>query len=118
EAPLLPSRVALGLGLASLVVGVLALPLTWVPAVGKWAVPVSGFGLILGIVGAGWAAVRRGQGLVFPLAGALVSLLALGLGGAQVLGWLGGREELVKAAPELPPLRDTEPEKKEPSDSV
>jgi hypothetical protein len=100
EPPLTPSRAALGFGLAALVIGVLALPLSWVPDVGKLAVPVSGFGLVLGILGVLLAAVRKGYGLTFPLAGLLVSLLAFGLAGAHKLGLLG-REPVAKAPPSI-----------------
>jgi predicted Zn finger-like uncharacterized protein len=111
ETPLAPSRAALGLGLAALLIGVLALPLSWVPAVGKLAIPVSGFGLVLGIFGVTLAAVRRGHGLAFPLAGLLISLLAFGLAGAQKLGWLNP-EPVVKAP--APPSPEEPPAKAEP----
>jgi predicted RNA-binding Zn-ribbon protein involved in translation (DUF1610 family) len=90
QAPQTPSRVALGLGLASLIVGVMALPANWIPGFGKPALVVGAAALLLGLVGLGVAAVRQGEGLVFPIAGSAVALVAFGLSMSQLLGFLPG----------------------------
>jgi hypothetical protein len=80
------SRIAAGLGLASLLIGVLSLPLAWVPQVGQLGLAISGFGLFLGLVATVLALVRGGYGLSFSVGGLAVCSLALGLGVVQALG--------------------------------
>ncbi len=64
------------LGIASLVLGILALLVCWVPFLGTISLPLSGLGLLLGLVGLIVAATRRGAGVGFPIAGMAVSGLA------------------------------------------
>jgi hypothetical protein len=91
EAPKPASRAAFGLGLAALLLGVLALPLYFVPAVGKFSVILAGGGFLLGLAGLLLAAVQGEGGLAIPLAGTVVGVAALGVGAAQLLGYLGGK---------------------------
>jgi hypothetical protein len=76
----------MGLGLAALLVGVMALPLAWVPGVGPLGMAVAGGGVLLGVVGVIMAGLHRGEGLAFPIAGWAVSCVALGVGLAQHFG--------------------------------
>ena len=64
------------LGVASLIAGLFALAFSWVPFLGCGAIPYAVLGLILGFVGL-LTARRRQTGLGFPIAGMVVSLLAL-----------------------------------------
>ena len=64
------------LGIASLVLGILALLVSWVPFLGAITLPLSGLGLLLGLIGLIIALTRRGAGVGFPIAGMAVSALA------------------------------------------
>ncbi len=70
----LSSRV--GLGMASLVLGVIALLLFFLPILG---IPLAAFGALFGLVGLTLALADAGQSLRWNLAGLLTSLLALGV---------------------------------------
>lgn len=72
------------LGIASLVTGVLGFLFCWVPLIGILSIPVSGIGLLLGLAGLIVAFVRRGSGVGYPIAGAVVSGLALCVAAFQV----------------------------------
>src|SRR5262249_36810200 len=74
------SRIALGLGIPSLVLGVIAGSFGWIPGVGVLSMPLSGLGLLLGIAGLIVAIVQRGRGLTFPIAGSAVCLASLAVG--------------------------------------
>jgi predicted Zn finger-like uncharacterized protein len=69
---------ALVLGIIALALGVPALTVGWLAAVRVVALVAAGVGLFAGTLGALVAAAHRGRGLALPLAGAGVSLLALG----------------------------------------
>lgn len=71
------SGVSLGLGIGSLVVGILSFLLALIPCLGIFAVPVAAIGLLLGIAGAVVAFTRGGAGLGFPIAGGAVNLVAV-----------------------------------------
>lgn len=62
------------LGIASLILGVVAFAICWIPLLGMLGIPLSGLGLLLGIVGTIVAVVRRGSGIGFPIAGALTRI--------------------------------------------
>ncbi len=65
------------LGIASLVLGVIAFTICWIPLLGMLGIPLSGLGLLLGIVGLIVAATRKGSGIGFPIAGALTCGISL-----------------------------------------
>ena len=69
-------RSANGLGVASLVIGIVALLISWVPLIGLMVLPLAVIGLILGGVGIVMATTNRRSGVGFPIAGAAVCLLA------------------------------------------
>jgi hypothetical protein len=79
----LPKR-ASSLGIAALILGVLAFLLCWVPLVGVLTLPLSGLGLIFGIVGLLISVTRKGSGIGYPIAGGIVSTLALIIAIAQI----------------------------------
>ena len=72
-----PSKAAHSLGIASVILGILAFLICWIPLIGLLGIPLSGLGLLLGIVGLLLAIFRRGHGIGFPIAGAAISLLAI-----------------------------------------
>jgi hypothetical protein len=79
-------RIPYGLGIPSLVLGIIALSFGWVPQGGALvSMPLSGLGLLFGIAGLGVAIVQGGRGIGFPIAGSAVSLVAVVFG----LVWLG-----------------------------
>lgn len=65
------------LGIASMVLGILAFVICWIPIINLLSLPLSGLGLGLGIIGIVIAATRRGSGIGFPIAGTAISGLAL-----------------------------------------
>jgi hypothetical protein len=69
----------LGLGIAGLSVGAVALPFAFIPCLGMFAWPLAAIGLILGVVGLVIGFSRQNTGLAFPIAGAAVSAVALGV---------------------------------------
>ncbi len=73
---LLPRRGS-SLGIAALVLGILAFLFCWVPLLGAITLPLSGLGALLGIIGIVIALTRKGVGIGFPIAGTAVSVLAL-----------------------------------------
>ncbi len=68
---------SIALGIAALVLGVVAFGLSWIPLIGVFTTALSGLGLLLALVGGLVAIARRGRGVGFPIAGAAVNLLAL-----------------------------------------
>jgi predicted RNA-binding Zn-ribbon protein involved in translation (DUF1610 family) len=81
-------------GIASLVIGVLSFLLCWVPWLG---IGVSGFGLLLGLMGLVLAAARRGSGAGFSVAGSGLSALSL----AVCLVWTFALSSGFKAVDDL-----------------
>jgi hypothetical protein len=67
-----------GLGIASLVVGIIGLLIAFIPCIGLFiGLPVAAIGLILGVAALIVGFVRGGQGLAFPISGSAVSLIAV-----------------------------------------
>jgi hypothetical protein len=62
------------LGIASMVLGILAFLICWIPVLNLLGLPLSGLGLLLGII---ISATRRGSGVGFSIAGTAISALAL-----------------------------------------
>jgi TolA-binding protein len=91
------SAAAHSVGIASLVLGILAFLFAWIPCLGIVSMPVSGLGLVLGIVGMGICVLRKGSGLGFPIAGFAVSFLAL----AVACIWIGLMGAAKKTVDEL-----------------
>lgn len=68
----------LGLGIAGMSVGILAVLFAWIPCIGAFAWPVAAIGLVLS--GAGLiVAITKKAGWAFPIAGTSVSAVALAL---------------------------------------
>lgn len=64
------------LGIGSIVLGVLAFSICWIPLVGLISLPLSLLGLLLATIGCVVAIRRRGAGVGFPIAGVAVCGLA------------------------------------------
>jgi hypothetical protein len=76
---------AFGLGIASLVLGIIAIPVALIPCFGFWSMPVSGVGLVLGVSGLIIVLVSKRGSLGFPIAGSAVSFAALAIAGLWLL---------------------------------
>jgi DNA-directed RNA polymerase subunit RPC12/RpoP len=72
-----PSKASHSRGIASVILGVLAFLICWIPLVGLLGLPLSGLGFLLGLGGIFLAARRKGSGLGFPIAGSAICALAM-----------------------------------------
>ncbi len=71
---------AFGLGIAGLVLGIMAMPVAWIPFLGCAALPLGGLGLVLAGIGLVLALATgdpRKGGIGMPIAGAIVSATAI-----------------------------------------
>lgn len=95
-----PPRRGNSLGVASLVLGILAFLICWIPFVNLLGVPLSGLGLLLGLIGMLVAFTRKGASIGYPIAGSAVCGLALFIAitmtGAFVSGLKKASDEFVK----------------------
>lgn len=65
------------LGIAALVMGILACLTCWIPIIGLLSIPLSLIGLLLAFIGLIMAAVSKKTGFAFPISGGLVCLVAI-----------------------------------------
>jgi len=65
------------LGIVSLILGIVAFLICWIPILGLFGIPLSALGLVLGVTGLIVTAVRKGAGIGFPIAGSAVCGMAL-----------------------------------------
>lgn len=68
---------ALTLGIISIIIGVLALLVGWVPFLGLLAIPAAVIGLFLAFIGLILALAKKFKGILMPSIGALISFIAL-----------------------------------------
>lgn len=71
------SKSTSGFGIAALVLGILACLTCWIPFIGILSIPLSGLGLLFGIIGILVSAIGGKSTLGMPIAGSAVSLIAL-----------------------------------------
>ncbi len=67
------------LGLFSLILGTVGLLLSWIPYLGLFALPVAGVGILLAGIGMVIAVFKRFSGFGFPIVGAAICALAIGV---------------------------------------
>lgn len=60
-----------------MILGILGLLICWIPFIGLLGTPLSGLGLLLGVCGFLLAIFRKGAGIGLPIAGTMISGLAL-----------------------------------------
>jgi hypothetical protein len=77
--------VALGLGIASLALGVVTLPFAFIPCIGMYSIPVSAVSLILGVSGIIVVAASKKGSYGFPIAGSVVSFVSIAVVGLWFL---------------------------------
>jgi len=70
-------RGASPMGIAALVLGILACLTCWIPVIGLLSIPLSLIGLLLGFIGIIMAAVSKKTGFAFPISGGLVCVIAI-----------------------------------------
>jgi hypothetical protein len=95
----MPKRTS-SLGVVSLILGVVAFLLCWIPFIGVLSIPLSSLGVLLAGIGLLVALFRRGSGIGWPIGGGVVSGLALIIGIAQVAAIGGVAEGLRQSAEE------------------
>ncbi len=78
------------LGVASLVLGIVAFMICWIPLVNLLGVPLAALGLLLGLIGLLVAFTRGGASIGFPIAGSAVCGLALFIAISMTGALMGG----------------------------
>lgn len=95
-----PPRRGSSLGVVSLVLGLVAFMICWIPFINLLGVPLSALGLVLGLVGLLVAFTRNGASIGYPIAGtavcALALFIAISMTGALVTGIGKAGEELAR----------------------
>jgi hypothetical protein len=71
------------LGIASIVLGVLAFLICWIPFLGAIGIPLSTLGLILGVLGILVSFFRKGASIGMPLAGTIICGIAIFVAGSM-----------------------------------
>jgi hypothetical protein len=72
-----PARGASPLGIASLVIGILACLICWIPFVGMLSLPVAAIGLLLATIGLIISAMNRSTGFGYSIGGMVVNVVAV-----------------------------------------
>ncbi len=68
---------AFGLGIAAIILGVIALLVCWIPLVNIISVPIAGLGLLLALIGGFFALTTKFRGIGMPIAGAVTCIVAI-----------------------------------------
>ncbi len=88
------------LGVASVILGILAFLICWIPFVNLLGVPLSALGFLLGLLGLVVALTRKGASIGYPIAGlalcGLALLVAVTMTGAFVTGLKKAGDELAR----------------------
>ena len=71
------NRGASPLGIAALVMGILASVTCWIPFIGVLSIPVASIGLLFGVIGVIIAAVNKKTGFAFPISGSIVCVISI-----------------------------------------
>ncbi|AQT68888.1 hypothetical protein STSP2_02065 [Anaerohalosphaera lusitana] len=92
----MPKRTS-SLGVVSLIMGILAFLICWIPLLGLLSIPVSSLGVLFAVIGFLIAIFRKGSGIGWPIGGGVVSALALIIAFTQV-AVIGGAAEAIDEA--------------------
>jgi len=86
------------LGIAALVMGILACLTCWIPIIGLLSIPLSLIGLLLGFIGLIMAAVNKKTGFALPIGGGLVCVVAIFIAASSTGGCAKAVSDAVVAA--------------------
>ncbi|MBN2582533.1 MAG: DUF308 domain-containing protein [Planctomycetes bacterium] len=78
-----------GLGVAALVLGILAAIVCWIPLVNLVSIPLAGIGLLLAVIGFLIALTGRKSGVGMPVSGAIVCIVAILVPILMLVGVIG-----------------------------
>lgn len=106
-----PPRVSNSLGIASMVLGILALLICWIPLLNILGLPLGLLGIILGGIGLIVAVLRKGSGIGFPIAGTAISLLATAVILVITMAIGQALSETAARSPSLPAARGGMPQR-------
>lgn len=67
------------MGIASLVLGIIACITCWIPFLGLFSIPVSGLGLLFGLIGLLMSLIGKKHGLAFPISGSIICTIAISI---------------------------------------
>lgn len=70
-------RKASPLGIAALILGIIACLTCWIPVVGLFTIPLAVIGIILSIIGLIMAIVSKKAGFAFPVSGGIVCIISI-----------------------------------------
>jgi hypothetical protein len=105
RAPREGANAQMGLGIAALCIGCVAIVVSVLPCIGLFiGMPIAGVGLLLGVVGLIIALVQKGRGIGFPIAGSSVNVVALLICVVWYLIFVKGAEHVVQGAQQLDKL--------------
>jgi len=94
-----PPRRGNSLGVVSLILGILAFLICWIPLVNLLGVPLAALGLILGAIGFLVALTRKGASIGYPIAGTAICgfslFISLSMTGALVGGLKKASDEIL-----------------------
>jgi len=95
-------RGASPLGIAALVLGIIACLGSWIPFLGLLSIPLALIGLLLGFIGFIMAAVNKKTGFAFPVSGGVICVIAIAIaiastgGGAKTLSDIAAQNQQTK----------------------
>lgn len=90
------------LGITSLVLGVVCLPLMCLPVASFFAVVIAGAGLLLGVLGLAVSLGRGGFGIGYAIGGAVVNAVVLAVAVIMSVAMTNAAAELDKQPPPVP----------------
>ena len=87
-----------GLGIASLVLGILAVLICWIPFLGMGAYVLGGIGFLLGAIGLILTLTQRARGIGMNIAGLALCVVAMGITTIITVGMVAAIDSAVQAA--------------------
>lgn len=82
------------LGVASLVLGIIACLFCWIPFLGLVVIPVGGIGCVLAVVGLVISRTNKKTGYIWPVGGLVTCLLSIGLSFLISVGTVAGLSDI------------------------
>ena len=98
-------------GIVSLIVGILALLLCWLPMMNRLGYAIGGLGILLGLLGLAVASQRRGASVGFPIGGLCLSIVGLVIAVQMDQGLQGMKKAVNDAFADSKPKAGNRPRK-------